>query len=135
MQETADGGEAPIDRIHELALLCARSADEKKAEGIVILDISRIIPIADYFVIASGKNKKQVQAIAEEISMRMKAAGLRRIGLEGMDEGSWVCVDYGDIIVHLFHEDVRAFYELETLWADAPRVEWQAGVKAEAKGT
>ena len=125
--------EARIDRFRELALLCARAAAEKKAEDIVVLDIGRIVPIADYFVIASGKNRKQLQAIADEVTHKMKAAGARRLGIEGYEEGSWVCVDYGDVIVHLFHEDVRSFYELETLWADAPRVEWET-TEAAAKG-
>lgn len=126
--------EARIDRIHELALVCARAADEKKAEDIVVLDIGRIVPIADYFVIASGSNRKQVQAIADEITQKMKASGARRLGLEGYEEGSWICVDYGDVIVHLFNGEVRSFYELETLWADAPRVEWARTESAEAKG-
>jgi len=101
---------------------------------IVVLDISRVIPIADYFVIASGTNRKQVQAIADEITQKMKAAGARRLGLEGHEEGSWICVDYGDVIIHLFNGEVRAFYELESLWADAPRVEWAKTEAAEAKG-
>lgn len=126
--------EARIDRFRELALVCARAANEKKAEDILVLDIGRILPIADYFVIASGKSRKQVQAIADEITQKMKAAGARRIGMEGYEEGSWICVDYGDVIVHLFHEDVRSFYELETLWADAPRVDWAHAEAAKAKG-
>lgn len=126
--------EVGIDRYLELALVCARAADEKKAEDIVVLDISNIIPIADYFVIASGGNRKQVQAIADEITQKMKAAGARRLGIEGQEEGSWICVDYGDVIVHLFNGEVRGFYELESLWADAPRVEWAKAEAAEAKG-
>ncbi len=85
-------------------------------------------------MIASGTNRKQVQAIADEITHQMKALGAHRLGLEGYEEGSWVCVDYGDVIIHLFNGDVRAFYELETLWADAPRVEWARSETAEAKG-
>lgn len=85
-------------------------------------------------MIASGSNRKQVQAIADEITQKMKAAGARRLGIEGQEEGSWICVDYGDVIVHLFNGEVRGFYELESLWADAPRVEWAKAEAAEAKG-
>lgn len=109
---------------------CARIADGKKATDIVVLDIRKVAFITDYFVIASGKNKKQLQAIADEISETLKGQGRRRAGLEGYGEGAWILVDFGDVVIHLFHEEMRRYYELENLWSDGKKVRWQPG-KAE----
>lgn len=116
---------AKKDEARETAIECARIADDKKATDIVVLDLRKIAFITDYFVVASGKNKKQLQAIADEISSRLKGAGRRRTGLEGYQEGAWVLVDFGDVVVHLFHEEMRRYYELENLWADAKSIRWQ----------
>ena len=92
----------------------------------MVLDIRKIAFITDYFVIASGKNKKQLQAIADDISHTLKEQGRRRVGLEGYGEGAWVLVDFGDVVIHLFHEEMRRYYELENLWADGKKVRWQS---------
>lgn len=113
-----------------MAVECARLADGKKATDVMVLDIRKVAFITDYFVLASGKNKKQLQAIADEVSQTLKARGLRRLGLEGYGEGAWILVDFGDVVVHLFHEEMRRYYELENLWSDGKKVRWQAG-KAE----
>lgn len=105
---------------------CARIAEGKKATDIVVLDIRKIAFISDYFVVASGNNRKQLQAIADEISQMLKGQGRRRVGMQGYDAGAWVLVDFGDVVIHLFHEEMRRYYELENFWADAKKVRWQA---------
>ena len=99
-------------------------AEGKKATDVVVLDIRKIAFITDYFVIASGNNRKQLQAIADEISSTLKGEGRRRVGMEGYDEGAWILVDFGDVVIHLFHEEMRRYYELENLWSDAKKVRW-----------
>ena len=96
-----------------------------------MLDIRKIAFIADYFVIASGNNSKQLQAIADDISKTLKGQGQRRVGLQGYDAGAWVLVDFGDVVIHLFHEEMRRYYELENFWADAVKVKWKAKAAAE----
>ncbi len=105
-----------------MALLCAEVADEKKAEDIAILEVRPILIITSYFVIATGRSRKQLQAVADGIKGRLKAQGVRRLGTEGYEEGRWILLDYGDVIIQLFDPDARAYYSLETVWSDAPRV-------------
>ncbi len=100
-------------------------ADEKKAQEIVILDVRDQLQIADFFVIGSGSNKKQVQAVADHIDRAMKDKGVSRLGIEGYAAGWWICLDYGGVVVHIFREATRRYYDLEFLWADARRLEWQ----------
>jgi len=103
----------------ELALQIARILDAKKAIDVVVLDISHLTIIADYFVIASGNTEIQVRALCDELlkSLRQQGVDVRR--QEGYRHGRWVVLDYGDVIVHLFHREDRAFYNLERLWADS----------------
>lgn len=95
--------------------------DDKKAVDVVILDISRLTVIADYFVIGSGNTDTQVKALYDELEKRMREKGIEAKRIEGAREGRWIVMDYGDIIVHLFHREEREFYNLERLWADAER--------------
>ena len=103
----------------------AQIADERKAEDIVVLDVRGRWFLADYFVIASGANPRQLRAIAEEVQREAKSAEVRMLGAEGLPVSRWVLLDYGDVIVHLFEPTTRAFYDLEMLWGDAPRVVWR----------
>lgn len=114
----------------QLALLCAEIAAEKKARDIVILDIHKLVVIADYFVVATGDSSRQLQAIAEAAEERLNSMKLHRLGEEGYREGKWILLDYGSVIVHLFLEPLRKHYDLENLWADAPRVRLAAAKKA-----
>jgi ribosome-associated protein len=108
-----------------LAILCAQIAGEKKARDILILDIERHLVITKYFVIASALNKKQLQAIADEILKNLKKMGAKRFGLEGYGEGMWILIDYGDVICQLFLEETRSYYDFDLLWGDAPRLPWK----------
>ena len=115
----------------EAALACAEIAYEKKATDILILDVEKILVITSYFVLASGESRKQLQAIADSINQRLKPHGCRRIGTEGYDDGKWILLDYGDIIVQLFDRETRNYYNLEMIWGDAPRVPFvPKGLKA-----
>ena len=106
-----------------LALEAARAASDKKATNPVILDVSNVLGLCDYFVIASAPNDRLVRAIAEEIEERVKqAGGAGPRSIEGLDDARWVLMDCGDLIVHVFLDEAREFYDLERLWGDVPRV-------------
>ena len=108
----------------DLAIACARVADDKKATNIVILDLREHIFILDYFVIATGTNRRQLQAICDEIKERLSAKNARLLGVEGYDQAEWILMDWGGLLVHLFTQDARKFYDLELLWGDSPRIQW-----------
>jgi ribosome-associated protein len=106
----------------ETAQLCAEGAESKKAFDILILDIREFTSIAEYFVICSGSNTTQVSAIADSIGHDLAKAGIRYSHVEGATEASWVLMDYGDVVVHVFEEQTRTYYSLEKLWGEAPRI-------------
>ena len=110
----------------QLALLCRELADNKKAENTVILDVHEISSITDYFVIVSGANERQVQAISDEIYESLKKAGHPAARVEGYKTAEWILLDYGDFVVHVFEQKARKFYDLERLWRESKRVELPA---------
>ncbi len=105
---------------HEVLMLVARAADDKRAEDILALNMQGLSSIADYFVICHGNSDKQVQAIAREIKDKAQENEIEVKRLEGFDAAKWVLIDLGDVIVHVFHRDERSYYNLEKLWGDAP---------------
>lgn len=105
----------------ERAVKCAALALDKKSLDVKILEIRRISSIADYLVLATGNSNKQVQAIAESVKQGLKEFG-RALDIEGMTEGKWVVIDYGDVIVHVFQEELRRYYNLDELWSAAPLI-------------
>jgi len=108
-----------------LACTCAHLADERKAEDILVLDVDQMAFFTDYFVIATGRNDRQIGAITDEMLSRMKELGQPVIGVEGEPSSGWVLIDVGSVIVHLFTPSARRLYDLELLWGAAPRVAWQ----------
>lgn len=104
-----------------LALHCAQKSLEKKAENVLILDLEKNSSVADFFVIVSGATDRQVIAIANHISDSMRAESQKTIHEEGLSDGRWVLLDFGNVIVHVFQEALRDFYNLEGLWPNAPR--------------
>ena len=107
------------------ARLCAAYALEKKAENLRLLDVRGLSSLTDYLLIVSGRSDRQVEAIAEAIRLGMKKdRELLPLAVEGLKEGNWVLIDYGDVVVHVFLEETRQYYELERLWSDVPRIEW-----------
>jgi ribosome-associated protein len=105
------------------ALLLTRFALEKKARDLVVMEVRDVTSIADYFIICSGSSDRQVQSIAQGIEENLSAAGHPPLSVEGVHRGHWVLMDFSDVIVHIFYEPVREFYDLEGLWGHAPRVE------------
>jgi len=106
----------------EKALWFAQLALDKKAADLVLLDVQQQSSFTSYFMICSGASDRQVQAIAAHLEAISKQAGVRPLGVEGVREGRWVLLDYADVVIHIFHEPVREFYDLERLWTDAPRI-------------
>lgn len=104
-------------------LLCVNAALEKKPKNLVILNIKEISSFADYYIIMSGSSDREVQALASAIQEKMKKTGILPLGTEGITFGKWILLDYIDVIVSIFHEPLRAFYDLERLWSDAPHME------------
>ena len=94
----------------------------KKADAVVALDVSGLTSIADTFIICSGRSSRQVSAISEHVERFLKENGIRPLSVDGRKEGHWVLMDYGDVIVHVFYEETRTFYDLEGLWVDAKRI-------------
>lgn len=115
------------------ACLCARVAELHKARDVVVLDMRGITPLYDFFVLATGTSRRQIHTLTEEIDDAMREHGDRRLSVEGYEASTWVVQDYGDVVVHVFNPQTREYYALEELWADAPKVEWEAadiGVEA-----
>jgi ribosome-associated protein len=107
----------------ERVLLCVNAALEKKPKDLVILNIKEISSFADYYILMSGSSDREVQALASAIQEKMKKSGFLPLGTEGTTYGKWILLDYIDIVVSIFYEPIRAFYDLERLWSDAPIME------------
>ena len=110
----------------EIALLAIDALEDKKAEDIRIIDISEISTIADYFIIADGSNKSQIQAMADNVSERLGRAGVTVRQIEGYQNANWILMDFQDIIIHIFDRENRLFYDLERIWRDGVLIEKEA---------
>lgn len=106
----------------DLALYVAAAA-ERKAEDVIVLDVRGMTSVADAFIICSGRSNRQVSALAEHVQRRLKDNGVRPLSVDGIKDGHWVLMDYGHVVIHLFYDPMRRFYDLEGLWADAPRLD------------
>ena len=109
-------------RARELLSVAALAADAKQGEDLVALDVSGPLPLTDIFFLATGRNERNVIAIATEIEDKMLEAGAKTLRREGRAEGRWILLDFGDIIAHVFHEEDRMYYSLERLWKDCPAI-------------
>jgi ribosome-associated protein len=116
------------DELDERICKALEAASDKKALEPVVLDLREVTNITDYFIVTSGANTRQVQAIADEVVEQLKKQGTRAARIEGYNTAEWVLVDYGDFILHVFEEKARRFYDLERLWRDAKRVQLPAGL-------
>ena len=116
-------GAIPLEnRIKQRAVKAAELALDKKASNVVILDLKDLSSIADYFVICSGENRAQLRAIAESIDEHFSKEKIFPLGKEGMDTARWILMDYGDMVVHIFDEETRSYYNLDKFWMDAGRI-------------
>ena len=109
--------------------IAARAAESKKAIDLRILDLREISSFTDYFIVCSGANARQIQAISDEVQLRLKKRGQHPLGIEGYEKAEWILADYGDFIVHIFSPAARAFYDLERLWRQAREVKIPEAVR------
>jgi len=109
----------------QFALDCARIAGENKAEDVVVLDLRERSGICDYFIICTGTSDRQMRTIADYIDEHAERSNQRRFRLSGYEQARWILIDYVDVVVHIFDDESRKYYDLELLWGDAPRLEWQ----------
>jgi len=106
----------------QTALSAAQAALEKKASDVVILEVAELTSVADYFIVASGESERQVKAIAQNIEKFIASKCHRSPQIEGAGQSTWILLDYGDLIVHVFKTDIREYYGLEKMWSDAPQI-------------
>ena len=109
----------------ELAILSARAMDQRKGTKITVLKLEDLTILTDYFVVGTGATRVQTQALADSVEEALDKLGIRPNRIEGLQEGRWILMDYGQIIIHIFQEDERGFYGLERLWADAPALPFE----------
>lgn len=119
------------DRSRHLAVVAARAAANLKAREVIALDVSERLVLTDVFVVTSGSTERQVRAIVDAVEEAMHHEGVKALRREGVTEGRWVLLDYGDIVVHVQHDEDRVFYALERLWKDCPVVELPEGARGE----
>lgn len=110
------------DHALELVRIAAAAADDKSGEDLVALDVSGPLPLTDVFLLVTGRNERNVQSIASEVEDKLNESGAKTLRREGKAEGRWVLLDFGDLVVHVFHEEDRMYYALERLWKDCPVV-------------
>jgi ribosome-associated protein len=114
------------EQVRDWARTAAQAASGKGGEETVIIEVGAVLAITDAFVITSGHNTRQVKTIAEEVETRLKAeGGIAPLRVEGLGDSQWILLDYGDLVIHVFLDETREFYDLERLWSDAPRVAWE----------
>jgi ribosome-associated protein len=123
------------DNLDERIIAAVQAAADKKAIDIVVLDLREIASFTDYFVITSGTNERQVQAISDEVYETLKKAGTTAARVEGYKTAEWILLDYGDFIVHVFEQKSRSFYDLERLWRESTRVALPADLTGEPTGS
>ena len=126
-----DGATDASDSLRWVALAAQAAASKtdaaKAAEATVVLDVGDVLAVTGWFVVTSGSNTRAVRTIAEEVEERLTAdGGPKPLRVEGLDQRRWVLLDYGDFVVHVFLDEEREYYDLERLWSDVPRVDWQA---------
>ena len=128
----AQDGRLPSSR--EVALCAARAAADKQAGDIAVLDVSKLIVITDYFVICSAGTQRQIRSVIDAVEAATRELGVKPVRREGESEGGWWLLDFIDVVVHVFGEEERAYYDLERLWSDAPRPAWAAEGAARSAG-
>ena len=124
---------AASERARELLRVAAIAADDKQAEDLVALDVSGPLPLTDIFLLATGRNERNVVSIASEIEDKLLEIGAKTLRREGRAEGRWILLDFGDLVAHVFHEEDRMYYSLERLWKDCPAIPLELSVAETAE--
>lgn len=114
-------------------MTAARACDDKKASDVVILDLRKLTVLTDFFVIGSVQSTRQARAVSDELRPTLREKGHPPMGEEGLRNGKWALLDFGSVVIHLFQDDQREFYDLESLWGDAPRIDWKLKSRKKAK--
>ena len=129
---TLETAGAPV--VPDSALVAARAADDKLGEETVVLAMGELLGVVDAFVVTSGRNDRQVRALVEEVERKVKDHdGTSPVAVEGLSDATWVLMDYGDFVVHVFADQTRSYYDLEHLWSGAPRITWQDAASRPAR--
>lgn len=131
MAGTRPGGE-PVREAEQIAKMAADAISDKKGLDVALLEVGDLIVITDVFVIATGTSRTHVRAVAEHLEEVMTRHDRKPLRREGVEQGEWVLLDFGDVVVHLFQPEQRDFYGLERLWRDAPRISWEEPAVSEA---
>ncbi len=118
------------EQSHDMLQIAAAAADSKGGEDLVALDVSEPLPLVDIFLLVTGRSERNVAAIADEVEEKLLEAGHKRLRREGREESRWILLDFGDLVVHVFHEQERVYYGLERLWKDCPVVPVQVPAPA-----
>lgn len=118
--------DSSIEKVREMARMTIDALEDKKAEDIKVIDISQVSVLADYFIIANGSNRSQIQALSDAVEEKLGRAGYPMKQIEGYDNANWVLLDFGDIIVHIFDRENRLFYDLERIWCDGRSIDTEA---------
>ncbi len=125
-EKTISTSEKKAERSLTLALAAARTAEENKGQDILVLDLRELTCIFDFFVIASGTSRRQLHAMSEEIDHKLEDdLDDERMGIEGYQGSTWILLDYGTVVIHLFDAETRDYYSIEKLWGEATRIDWQ----------
>ena len=126
---------AASEQSHRMVQIAAAAADSKGGEDFVAFDVSQPLPLVDAFLLVTGRSERNVAAIADEIEDQLLQAGFKRLRREGRQESRWVLLDFGDLVVHIFHEEERVYYGLERLWKDCPVIDLPADARGTDEGT
>lgn len=124
--QQSDPEKPPTEETRAMSCEIARLLEKKKTEDITVLEVFHYLPVCDFFIIATGRNAQHLSALRKHLEdfMEEEQPEIELRGVEGYEEGLWLLMDYGKIVIHLFQEHVRDYYRIENLWADAPEVEW-----------
>lgn len=126
MRRVPQEGGKPVYAATDIARMAAEAIHDKKGLDVVLLDVAELLSITDIFVIATGTSNIHVRALADGVEEALAGSASRKpLRREGVDQATWILLDYGDVVVHLFQPEIRDFYGLERLWADAPVIEWE----------
>jgi ribosome-associated protein len=122
------------DSARDLAVAAAGIAHDDNCQEIVVLDLRGVSPVTDYFVIATGSSDRQMRSVADDISRRAASVGQKVWHVAGREAADWIVMDFVDVVVHLFDEEHRRYYDLELIWGEAPKVDWRRGAPASRRG-
>ena len=128
LKRSSNGFSDAHARSLKAACLCAQAAEDSRGKETLVLDLTDVTRIVDFFVITTGASGRQMNAVAEEVDRVMCTTGSRPRGIEGKKDSNWILHDFGDIVLHVFSPEARKLYDLEHLWADAPRIDWKAAL-------